>query len=552
MSRGTVSQAKFKFRKNDQIGAAAAEEDEYLSTCFVDTGDLALLEDPSNHRIIVLGRTGSGKSALIARLCERHSQYAIEISPENLALTYVSNSTILKFFSDLGVNLDPFFKLLWRHIFTVEILNRYFQHGDDQGTKNLIDRLRMRFPGNNRQDKEMKQAVDYLEKWGKTFWQDTEYRVKEVTVKVEKELSVKASAGLGISAAKMTASGEGAHKLTEEKKVELRKLGQDVIAAAQVQDLHKVMKLLDSVLADRQKPYFIVIDKLDENWVEEKLRYKLIVALIQAARDFSQIKNAKVILALRRDLVDRVFRLMRGAGFQEEKYESLYLTLTWEKSQLIEILDRRVTALLVPRYTKGSPTHKDLLPSKVDNVPISKYLTDRAIRPRDIIAFFNACIVAGTDLSRLQKKQFMEAERAYSHLRLRALGDEWSADYPALLDTSKLLRGRPTSFKLSAVKDEDVADLCLTIAAEDPGGIGILQRECIRVAEADLEPAMFKMYLVQIFYKVGLIGLKLDRQESAIWVAEAGRRVSITDIHQESSVLVHPMYHRALGIRPRR
>ena len=87
----------FKFRKNDHIGAAGAEEDQdFLSQCFVDTGDLALLQNMEDHRQIVLGRAGAGKTALLAKLKWDNSASVISIDPDNLALTYVSNSTILQ------------------------------------------------------------------------------------------------------------------------------------------------------------------------------------------------------------------------------------------------------------------------------------------------------------------------------------------------------------------------------------------------------------------------------------------------------------------------
>ena len=115
----------FVFKQSDQVGAAGAELDQkYLSTCYVDTGALGLLEDLNDYRQIVLGRTGTGKSALLAEIAKRNGNHAIQISPEHLALTYVSNSTILRFFSSAGVNLDPLFKLLWRHVLTVEVLRR--------------------------------------------------------------------------------------------------------------------------------------------------------------------------------------------------------------------------------------------------------------------------------------------------------------------------------------------------------------------------------------------------------------------------------------------
>ena len=76
------------------------------------------------------------------------------------------------------------------------------------------------------------------------------------------------------------------------------------------------------------------------------------MALIQNARDFIKVKNAKLIVALRRDLIERVFRITRESGFQEEKYQSFYLPLTWSKAQILEVLDRRINQLVKRAYTK--------------------------------------------------------------------------------------------------------------------------------------------------------------------------------------------------------
>jgi hypothetical protein len=116
---------KFTFRKHASIGAAAAEEDtKFLSDCFIDNGDLDPLLDCADRRRIVLGRTGAGKSALLKRLVDETN--AIVINPETLSFNYLTNSTILQFFLEPGVKLDLFFKLLWRHVFTVELLRRRY------------------------------------------------------------------------------------------------------------------------------------------------------------------------------------------------------------------------------------------------------------------------------------------------------------------------------------------------------------------------------------------------------------------------------------------
>ena len=106
----------FKFRRHDSIGTADVESDhEFLEECFLDTGDLETLRDCASPKRIVVGRTGIGKSALLMNL-SRVEEHVIELPPEVLSLNYITNSTILRFFEELGIQLDPFYRLQkWPH-----------------------------------------------------------------------------------------------------------------------------------------------------------------------------------------------------------------------------------------------------------------------------------------------------------------------------------------------------------------------------------------------------------------------------------------------------
>ena len=152
---------RFRFRNTDTIGVADAESDHaFLHDCFVDDGIVDLLLDCDDHRRIVLGRTGAGKTALLNKLVERAST-AIVVQPESLALAYISNSTILRFVHELGVNLDVFFKLLWRHVFTVEIIKAHFNLDSAGGSESVLDWIRGQFSDKKRQHEK---ALAYLER----------------------------------------------------------------------------------------------------------------------------------------------------------------------------------------------------------------------------------------------------------------------------------------------------------------------------------------------------------------------------------------------------
>lgn len=541
---------EFRFHKNDTVGAPAAEDDhEYLDACFVDTGDLDLLLENGERRVIVLGRTGSGKSALVTRMATLHPDRVILMNPSELALTYISNSTILSYFAGLGINLDPFYKLLWRHVFTVEILTRLFYNHAPTEQDSLWDKLRGVFNGSGRDDKEMKQAVDYLESWGEKFWNETELRVKEITSKIETDLQTSLNATVGARGAKLGAEVKAGDHLSEEQRAEVVDRAQRVVASAQVADLNRVGTLLGKVLTDEQKSYYIVVDSLDEDWVETQLKYKLIRGLILTAREFIKIPNAKIIIVLRRDLIDRVFKLTRDPGFQEEKYQGLYLPLEWTKKDILRILDLRVRKMVCRRYTKQPVSYADLLPDAYESLPIGDYIFKVATRPRDVVALFNTCIQSAIDETRLNKHEFSQALQQYSRSRLRALGDEWAADYPLMLDFIDVLKNRPTSFKADTITDGEIADLCLDVVIAKEGGRGVLFDLASSLVNGVVSPESFRSTLLQVFYRVGLVGLKVTADEPACWSSDTSVALALDQIDGDTSICVAPKYAIALHVR---
>jgi len=132
-----------------------------------------------------VGRTGTGKTALLLRLLEIKER-TINIKPESLSLSYICNSTIIAFLSSLGLNLDVFYKLLWRHVFAIEIIKLHFEITNDESLKSFKRKFLNLFM--NRKERN---AMRYLERWGDKFWEETEYRVKEVTKNLRIKLSLK-------------------------------------------------------------------------------------------------------------------------------------------------------------------------------------------------------------------------------------------------------------------------------------------------------------------------------------------------------------------------
>ena len=534
----------FRFRRNDTVGTADAESDDrYLSDCFVQTGDLDALQDISNPKRIIVGRTGSGKSALIRKLREVEEN-VIELPPQNLSLAYIANSDILNFFESAGVNLDLFYQLLWKHVLAVELLKNKYKIRNEEQKKSFLSNL---FSSIKR-DQSKEQAINYLREWGEKFWDETEYRVKELTTKVESDL--KASLGSDMSGIKLDLAG--GRRLTEEQKLEVIQRGRKVVNQIQIKALADVIRVLsEDVFNDPQQRYFITIDGLDEHWVEDSLRYKLIRALIETVRSFQKIKYVKVVISLRVDLLGRVITATRDSGFQEEKYESLYLKLRWSKLQIEDLLDRRIGKLVSERYTTRPVKLKELFPKQIGRVTFLDYLVERTFfRPRDAILFVNACLEHAEDRNAVTGKSVSDAEGEYSSKRLTSLQEEWGATYPNLTRYTRILLRRQVTFKFSSISKESFEDLIFNEFQNE------LESDDLVVAAA-VDFLMnnrgtvhsLTQVLFNIFYIVGLVGIKPDATSGTFWSFHNNEGPSSGAIKPSSVAHIHPTFWRTLGAR---
>jgi hypothetical protein len=533
---------KFVFKPNQRIGAAAAEEDDsFLKECFVDTGVLKILRDTLDPRRVVVGRTGSGKTALLYQLAQVED-HVVQIEPSLLSLTYITNSNILNFFSELGVDLGLFYRFLWRHILVIELLREKFK-GERNRQQSFMDRIWAAMP----KGEAYRVAEQYLSKYTGTFWEETDHRIQEVTQTVETDLQ---SSIQGLITGMFHFNAAGAKKVSEEVKGEVVHRAQNVINTVQMRELTLVMKFLDeALLTDAKQRYYITIDGLDEDWTDERIRLHLIGALVRTSADFSTIRNAKIVIAIREDLLSQVYESTKGPGYQEEKIKSAQLRLFWNKSQLIEVLDRRVSFLVRERYTKREVTHSDILPSKIDRQRPIDYILDRTfMRPRDSIQFLNDCIDKAEGRAKITENILMEAEGEYSRGRIHALADEWHGIYPNLYNLSKLLRNRKTSFVITQITRDDLEDNCLSITMAGEKQEGVDGRCIDKLLGNEMDVDAYRKMIIWIFYVTGLVGLKINARSPWSWSFDKGASISKAEIDDSTRASVHKAFWRYFGI----
>lgn len=534
----------FIFRKNDEIGAAGAEDDsQFLSECFVDTGELEILRDCNNARRVVVGRTGAGKTALLAEL-EATNQHVIALSPHALSLNYIANNTVIRFFEDAGVNLSPFYGLLWRHIIVVELLKAKYEIQTEDSQRACMARLRKLLS----KDHIREQAVDYLEKWGSRFWLTTEDRMHELTSRIESTLS--ASVNAGVDVVKLSAGS--ARTLSSEERREIVERGKKAVSEVQIRELENLISVLDEVVfSDRQQNYYVTIDTLDEEWADDRIRFRLIKSLIDTARRFRKVTNIKIIIALRQDLLDKVLHSSQDPGFQEEKYESLYLYVRWTKEQIKELITRRLNVLIKRRYTNQPVRTEDLFPNRIDQESPLEYITSRTfLRPRDAIMFINDCIGLSEGRAFFTAAVIKKAEEEYSHKRLQSLATEWQIIHPNLKHVAEMFYGMPEHFTVSEITRDLLCEKYEEAAKHiEDSSVDPITQSLDKLYTVEGNFGAIRNHLIRSLHFVGLFGVKLGPTSSVNWAYESRLSLSPGEIRPGSTVHIHPMFYRALGVR---
>lgn len=535
----------FKFKKHMSIGKLGAEEDHlFLRSCFVDTGDFQVAIDTDSSHSIVLGRTGSGKSALLEKIKEE-CEHAIEIHPEELSLNYISNSNILSFVSQVGVNLDLFFQLLWRHIFAVELIKTRYKITNEDQVQGFFDRISLNF----KKDRKRERAIEYLREWGDKFWLETDVRIQELTKKIESELK----AGIKVSELGVPLTAEGAKKLSEEQKYEVSERATKIVNNVQIQKLNELIRFMgDDVFDDPQNKFYITIDKLDENWIDDSLRYQLIRALIETIKTFRNIEPVKILIALRKDLLDRVLEHTNYQGFQPEKYRDLYLPVKWNSEDLYNLVSKRVGQLMRQQYTTKAAKFDDVFPTHVGNQKCIDFIVDRTLlRPRDVIVYVNQCIELAQGRTQITASLVREAEIAYSKDRISSLGYEWGADYPLFHRYMNLLRKKKSTFKHSDISKDEIDEFALELILDETVTLDPVRKLAVDYYEkSNISRSVFLNIFLTILYRIGIIGVKKDAYSSVVWSQDNDLVLSESEAKRSSFFHIHPMIWRELGIIP--
>lgn len=535
---------KIALRPGVHIGEPAAEDDaRFLAECFVDLPIVDQLKDIDSSKCVLLGRTGSGKTAILNHI-EANSDHSIRIDPKDISFDYIANSNIISFLVENGCDLSVLFQLLWKHILCTKAIQCYFE------SRNIFQKAVDRISDSKNI------AKAYLEKYSDKFWVEHDEVLREISDGFEQKLASEMKATLGADYAKLESGLGTTFALSASQRKEVVARTKKAVSQLQMRELGRAIDALNDIMENRQKRYYVIIDDLDLDWVDNSIKYSLIRALIETTESLRKLRNVKVLIALRADLYERALIGDDSDVIQPEKYEGITCEIKWSQQNLRRVVDRRIEYLFKSIYTKQGVKFYDVFPDAIRKQNTFDYFVERTLyRPRDIIAFINVVLDRASGSTSISPKNIIDSEAEYSKKRYEALCREWAILHPLLRIYLSFLKGRTGKSELSEVASREViVDVCLNVddAYREGQHRDSVVRQCEVYAKRE-NPSKIREVaasLIAVLYKVGAIELKLSKGD----IYRASYRnepVILPDqISIDAAFSVSPMLWRSLGITP--
>ena len=524
-------------KKYTSIGEPDAESDNDLDQVFLYKEEYDVLIDTNSSKSIIIGRTGSGKSALL-RLIDERCENVAKINPETISVKYINNSNIINYFREIGVNVIFFYKILWKHIFIVEILKLYFEGEEKKQT--ILERIKNRLDYRDRAvQKTRERAFKYLSEWSNEFWEKQEFRVKEL----EKQVTSKLLSEFGVDSfeklkLKIASEGSKSEKLI----IEVKHKTESFINELQAGELFDLIELLKDLFQSNQKRMYILIDDLDKEWAPTQIVYDLIATMVDVVKEFrGTFRSVKIIASLRDNLHQLVFAGREHKGGQREKYASLYLNLEWSRKDLKEIIDLRLKHFVNTNLSINSVFEK-FGKNREDGFD---YVLDRTfMRPRDVISFVNHILEHAYNRTSFSYSVIKAAEQDYSVERVTAIEDEWRDNYGTISELIAFLKGMHSNFRLINLDLNKFYDAYFSNNFK-----GEVKELFEKVRTEKIPEKTFVRDIIFILFKIGVVGLKKSPSEPILFFYDrAVNIVSAQEIKPDFKIYIHKAFYYALGV----
>ena len=516
----------YRFRKNAIIGNLDAETDSFLNDCFYESDTFKGIvnfdssnENPDFTRRVIVGRTGSGKTALLRQIVS-HGNVKVHdiIEAENTVFEHINNNRFISELSNNNIDLRVFYKSLWLHVLLVKVIQQLYRRSYS-GFFDFIINLN----SSNKKPYRPEIAKEYLESYRDNFFNDN--IVTEITEKMQNELSAKAS--FKVFETSVGINNENIEKIQRETS--------SYVSRELLYKQKELIKIINSEFSDNKQQLRIIIsiDDLDKSWLSSSgIRYDFINALLEAFKELLDIKSVKVLISIRTDILMGIYN---NNLRQDEKDQSLIYAISWNKTEIRNVLDLRINQLIKDQYRSNqNVSFSDVFNFNVLSYKADEFIINRTmLRPRDAIDFINLCLSECDGDVELNEDIVLEAEEKFYSKRKKALIKEWRSIFPYIedyLDSLSFLKEK--EFKIENLEDnekESVLNYLLDRPNEDSTD-DIHNNRMLNFDE-----------LVKVWFTVGVIGIKKS-ETLIIYSSFEKQNLDITDLNRDFTI--HPLFYR--------
>ena len=465
------------------LGDLRAEADEdMLSRAFLETADYRTLIETSD-RTVVVGRRGTGKSALAAQLVKHWNlenlTAVIMISPEEHQTIGIRPQIGL--FGDSFIKIRAGARLTWRYALVMEAASRLtskYKFSNTEGFRFLKERV--------------------------GTWSSSGSNIVDRYSEILKKLVIDPNS-------------------TYESRIG---------NLPKVLDLTKVESALTEACRTSGTSAVFLIDRLDEGYEPDDKGTALIDGLVQAAIDLKASNpQIKPILFLR----DNIFRAVQKLDPDYSRnIEGHVLRLHWDEESLFNFATKRLkiafnveqeaSLKIWNRYTAGELKGRE---------GFRKCLQLTLYRPRDLLSLLNeAFYLAGKNgQSEIVLEHIETTGRTISENRMDDLRKEYVAILPGLTSYIAAFHGRNP--EMTVDETQTLLEKILSAGSDD----SMVQQDFIILEDART--------IVRGLYSIGFLGVR-DPSAGKFVFCHDGRAPD-RDFSGHDRILVHPCYWMALN-----
>lgn len=540
--------------ERSELGGYVAEREESILPTYVENEFLEEALRHESRKCFIIGRTGTGKSAILRVVNERNdSADVVFLKADQFTFRQVELSRAIYQIHELGGGLDYIFKTIWKYMLVSQLLRKRYPSLDAR--RGLLKRALTRAT-DRRQHLAYQFLVENDEISGdRSFAERLATLLERLDSSAELRLDELSVAGLVKAKAAVSLKSQTTNSPPPASPAVSKEIGRRVRIALErewnVPMLQEALRLIeDDLLAGRK--FWVLIDDLDKSFAGSPLSSQFTRCLFEVIMEMAHAPALRFLVALRTNIFDRL------EFYQSEKVMDYCMHITWSPAQLTKMLEARARWFFqfqdsVEIFGSGA-----LFPSTVRHgaaqVRTPAYLIDRTLkRPRDLLMFAQTALRARVGERAVGAKTIREVEQDYSEDRLSALVEEWQEEYPGLEHILDGLTGCPEEMPghefIEQIQLVLLKLLEVRSSGDDENPLNLYVQQWSIKNEDDLENPAVLESLADFLHRLGVVEYRA--KSSPGWKSfnprSSAARLRLAQV-ERSRFRVAPMLWKALAI----